>query len=114
MGKKEVRPVDMNRRGVEPVDDYGQFYRLFSRLEPESVVQSLAGLMEAPQGRWQLPRFLIKAVCGQYQSNYNAHNLTGLGSALWFAEQFWNQPPIAVNALYQYLDFFFGDLKSKV
>ena len=113
MGKKEVRPVDMNRRVVEPADDYGRFYRLFSRLEPEPVVQSLAGLMTSPQGRRQLSRFLIKAVCGQYQGNYNAHNLTGLGSALWMVEQFWNQPPIAENALYQYIDFFFGDLKSK-
>ena len=113
MGKKEIRPIDLNSRGIEPADDYGRFYRLFSRLEPEPVVQSLAGLTASPQGRRQLSRFLIKGVCDQYQGNYNAHNLTGLGSALWFAEQFWNQPPIAVNALYQYLDFFFGDLKSK-
>jgi hypothetical protein len=113
MGKKEVRPIDLNSRGIEPADDYSRFYRLFSRLEPESVVQSLVGLMASPQGRRQLSRFLIKAVCGQYQGNYNAHNLTGLGSALWFVDQFWNQPPVAVSALYQYLDFFFGDLKSK-
>ena len=113
MGKKEVRPIDLNSREIEPADDYGRFYRLFSRLEPEPVVQSLAGLMASPQGRRQLSRFLIKGVCGQYQGNYNAHNLTGLGSALWMVAQFWNQPPIAVNALYQYIDFFFGDLKFK-
>ncbi len=113
MGKKEVRPIDLNSRGIDPADDYDRFYRLFSRLEPEPVVQSLAGLMASPQGRRQLSRFLIKAVCGQYQGNYNAHNLTGLGSALWMVAQFWNQPPVAVNALYQYIDFFFGDLKSK-
>jgi hypothetical protein len=113
MGKKEVGPIDLNSRGIEPADDYGRFYRLFSRLEPEPVVQSLAGLMASPQGRRQLSRFLIKGVCGQYQGNYNPHNLTGLGSALWMVEQFWNQPPVAANALYQYIDFFFGDLKSK-
>ena len=113
MGKKEVRPIDLNSRGVDRADDYGRFYRLFSRLEPEPVVQSLAGLTASPQDRRQLSRFLIKAVCDQYQGNYNAHNLTGLGSALWMVDQFWNQPPVAVNALYQYLDFFFGDLKSK-
>jgi hypothetical protein len=113
MGKKEVRPIDLNSRGIEPVDDYGRFYRLFSKLEPEPVIHSLAGLMASPQDRGQLSRFLIKGVCDLYQGNYNAHNLTGLGSALWFVEQFWNQPPVAVSALYQYLDFFFGDLKSK-
>ena len=113
MGEKEVRPIDLDNRGIEPADDYGRFYRLFSRLEPEPVVQSLVGLMASPQGRRQLSRFLIKGVSDRYQGNYNPHNLTGLGSALWFVEQFWNQPPIAANALCQYLDFFFGDLKSK-
>ena len=113
MGKKEARPIDLNSRGIEPADDYELFYRLFSRLEPEPVVQSLAGLMASYQGRRQLSHFLIKGVCDLYQGNYNAHNLTGLGSALWMVAQFWSQPPIAVNALYQYIDFFFGDLKSK-
>lgn len=113
MGPKKVRPIDLNGRGVELADDYGRFYRLFSRLEPEPVVHSLAELMASPMGRRQLSQFLIKGVCDQYQGNYNAHNLTGLGSALWMVERFWHQPPIAVNALYQYIDFFFGDLKSK-
>ena len=113
MGKKEIRPIDLNNRGIEPADDYDRFYRLFSRLEPEPVVQSLAGLMASPQGRRQLSHFLIKGVCDRYQGNYNAHNLTGLGSALWMIDQYWNQPPVAVSALYQYIDFFFGDLKSK-
>ena len=113
MGKKNARPIELNSRGIEPADDYNRFYRLFSRLEPEPVAQSLARLTASPMGRRQLSHFLIKGVCGLYQGNYNAHNITGLGSALWFVEQFWNQPPVAVNALYQYLDFFFGDLKSK-
>ena len=75
---------------IEPADNYGRFYKLFSRLELEPVVQSLAGMMVSSQGRRQLSRFLIKGVYGQYQGNYNAHNLTGLGSALWFVDQFWN------------------------
>jgi hypothetical protein len=63
-------------------------------------------------GRQQLGRFLIKGVCDKYQGNYNPHYLTGLGSALWVIDQYWNQPPIATNALYQYLDFFFSGLRS--
>jgi hypothetical protein len=39
--------------------------------------------------------------------------MTGLGSALWVADQFWRQPSIVETALSQYIDFFFGDLKSK-
>ena len=113
MGEKEVRPIDLNSRGSESADDYSRFYRLFSRLEPEPVVRSLAGLTSSLEGRRHMSRFLIKGVCDQYQGNYNAHNLTGLGSALWVVERFWNQPSIAVSALYQYIYFFFGDLKSK-
>ena len=114
MGSKKVRPIDLNRGGIEAPDDYATFYKLFAHLEPEAAVQSLAKLMATPMGRRQLSHFLIKGVCDQYQGNYNAHNLTGLGSALWMVERFWHQPPIALNALYQYIDFFFGDLKSKV
>jgi hypothetical protein len=52
-------------------------------------------------------------VCDQYQGNYNPHYLTGLGSALWVVDQYWNQSPIAINALFQYIDFFFAGLKSE-
>jgi hypothetical protein len=71
MGKKEVRPIDLNNREIEPTADYDRFYRLFSRLEPVPVVQSLAGLMASSQGRRQLLHFLIqgrvRSVPGQLQ-----------------------------------------------
>jgi hypothetical protein len=66
----------------------------------------------SPQGRKQLGHFLIKGVCDQYQGNYNPHYLTGLGSALWVMDRYCNQPQIVLNALFQYLDFFFKGIKS--
>jgi hypothetical protein len=95
------------------VVDYTRFYETFSRLEAKSVVELVAGMIVSPQGRLQLGRFLIKGLCDQYQGNYNPHYLTGLGSALWVVDRYWNQAPIAINALLQYIDFFFDGIKSK-
>ena len=53
-------------------------------------------------------RYLIKGVCDMYSDNFNPHFLTGLGSALWVAEQYQAQPAIVMNALRQYLNYFFS------
>jgi hypothetical protein len=38
--------------------------------------------------------------------------LTGLGSALWVLDRFPGEDQIVRNALFQYLDYYFTDLKS--
>jgi hypothetical protein len=58
-------------------------------------------------------RFLVKAVCDQYQGDYNPHDLTGLGSALWMVEHYGNRPQIVANVLFQYLDFFFEGTRAR-
>ncbi|MEE9611417.1 MAG: hypothetical protein V3W19_09205 [Desulfatiglandales bacterium] len=113
MGDKKAEQMPLNSSGIEPVVDYTRFYETFSRLEAKSVVELVAGMIVSPQGRLQLGRFLIKGLCDQYQGNYNPHDLTGLGSALWVVDRYWNQAPIAINALLQYIDFFFYGIKSK-
>jgi hypothetical protein len=86
---------------------------MFSALEAKAVVTTLQGMIASHQERLQLGRFLLKSLCDQYQEDYNPHYLTGLGSALWVTDRCWKQPSVAVNALYQYLDFLFNGLKSK-
>lgn len=113
MGNKRPKEEALDSRKMEPVASYSRFYEIFSKLEAKPSVASVAGMIDSEQGRKQLGRFLIKAVCELYQGDYNPHYLTGLGSALWVASQFWIQPPIALNALFQYVDFFYGGLKSK-
>jgi hypothetical protein len=81
-------------------------------MDAKSVAANAGGMIASSQGRQQLRRFLIKALCDKYQDNYNPHYITGLGSALWVIDRYWNQGPIALNALFQYLDFFFDGLKS--
>jgi hypothetical protein len=110
---KKEQPIEPASQGVQPAPGYTQFYKTFSRLEPNSAVAAAAGMIGTPRTRRQLGHFMIQGVCDQYQGDYNPHNITGLGSALWVAERFWNQARIAQNALFQYLDFFFEDIKSK-
>ena len=52
-------------------------------------------------------RRLIKGVIDNYKGDYNPHYFTGLGSALWVIDRYWNHIPIVTNALHQYIDFYF-------
>ena len=111
MEDKKSKLVVLDSPKVEPSADYVLFYETFSRLEAKSVVTSIGEMIASPQGRGEIGRFLIKGLCDHYQGNYNPHYLTGLGSALWVVDQYWKQPPIVINALYQYVDFLFDSLK---
>jgi hypothetical protein len=113
MGEKESQPVKLDHPGADLQNDYNRFYEMFSALEAKAVVTTLQGRTTSHQGRLQLGRFLIKSLCDRYQGDYNPHYLTGLGSALWVTDRCRRQPSIAVNAMYQYLDFLFDGLKSK-
>ncbi len=96
-----------------PALGYSRFYEIFSRREAKSVVAALSEMISPEEGRRQLGRFLIKGLCTLYQGSYDPHYLTGLGSALWAVERYWDQPSIAQNALFQYLDFYFDSLRSR-
>lgn len=110
-GKKVERRALESLR-VEPPADYPRFYDTFCSLEAKTVVASVAGMITSAENRRQLGRFLVKGLCDLYQGNYNPHYLTGLGSTLWVVDRYWNQEPIAVNAVFQYLDFFFDGIES--
>jgi hypothetical protein len=111
LNNKKAQPVALKSRDIQPTPDYDRFYEIFSSLEPEPVAAAAAAMTATPQNRRQLSHFLIISVCDQYQGDYNPHNLTGLGSVLWVVERFWDQAPIAQNALFQYLDYFFDEIK---
>ncbi len=110
-GKKAERRVLESPR-VESPADYPRFYDTVCSLEAKTVVASVAGMIAAGEGRRQLGRHLVKALCDLYQGNYNPHYLTGLGSTLWVVGRYWNQESIVINAFVQYLDFFFDGIKS--
>ncbi len=112
MGDKREEEVNFADIKPESVEEYGLFYEKFSKLDPKRVVASLREMITSDDGRQKIGRFLLQGLCDRYQGDYNPHYLTGLGSALWVVDQYRHQPAIAVNALFQYLDFFFSGLKS--
>lgn len=112
MGDKKIDEITLETpRGV-PLDNYSKFYEAFARMEMKPILQSAREMILTSQGRLRLGRFLIKGLCDNYQGNYNPHYLTGLGSALWVVNRYWNNPQIVINALFQYLDFYFGEVSS--
>ncbi len=112
MGDKEVRPVELDSPGIDPPSDYARFYEMFSELDAKSVAASLAGLLASQEGRTRLGRYLVKGVVDQYNGNYNPHYFTGLGSVLWVVNRYWNESPLVLNALHQYIDFFFQGTRT--
>jgi hypothetical protein len=111
LGDKREEKVTLKGEAGEVVEDYDRFYRLFSELKPGPVTASSIRMIASKEGRSNLGRFLIQAVCERYQGNYDPHYLTGLGATLWVLDHYWQETPIATNALYQYLDYFFSGLK---
>ena len=93
---------------VKPLSDYAGFYQVFSKRNGEAVLPCLTGMISSKAGRKRLGRYLIKGICDQYQGSYDPHFINGLGSTLWVVEKYHEQVPLAMNALRQYLDYFFA------
>jgi hypothetical protein len=112
MGNKKLEPVNVGDLKGKPVTHYDPFYEVFSPMEAKPLVAMAAKMTTSPQGRQDLGRFLIKGLCDKYNGNYNPHYLTGLGSVLWVVDRYWSQTALAINALFQYVSFYFDSMKS--
>jgi len=110
MGAKRAKTISLDPSEGTEVKDYTHFYQYFSKREEQPVLASLARMIPTEEGRRQVGRYLIKGICDLYQGNYDPHYLTGLGSALWVVNHYWNQPPIAINALAQYVNYYFSHM----
>ncbi|MGB3210633.1 MAG: hypothetical protein WBB19_08025 [Desulforhopalus sp.] len=107
---ENLRPVSNFTATALP--RFYDFFKVFSRYDPVPVLNMVKGSLEKEDDRSRFGRYLIKGVLGCYDGQYNPHYLTGLGSALWVLESFHGQPEIVLNALYQYLEFFFSGVNS--
>ncbi len=112
MGDKGEERVSLEGASSEPAKEYDQFYERFSTLKAKPVVASLSGMIGSQEGRQKIKRFLVQGVCDKYQGAYDPHYLTGLGSALWMVDQYWQDARLVTNGLVQYLDFFFSGIRS--
>ena len=113
MGDKDGKQPEIDIVEAARSIDYSTFNETFSGMDASSVTGIAAGMMTSSQGRRRLGRFLIRAVCEAYQGDYDPHYITGLGSALWAIDGYWNQDTAAMNALYQYLDYLFNGLRPQ-
>lgn len=102
MGTKSAKlpPLDST---VEKMDDYAGFYQYFSQQMKKPILSFPRETISSPEGRLQLGRYFIKGVSDLYQGDYDPHFMTGLGSALRVMNNYWDQVPLAMNALRQYL-----------
>ncbi len=112
MGRKGGKPPEIDTPRSSETTNYSSFNKTFSGMDARSVTALAMGMMTSSQGRRQLGRFLIKSLCEAYEGDYDPHYITGLGSALWAIDRYWNQDSVAMNALYQYLDYLFNGLRS--
>jgi hypothetical protein len=112
LGDKGEEKASLEGSSSEPAKEYDQFYERFSTLKAKPVVASLSGMIGSQEGREKIKRFLVQGVCDKYQGAYDPHYLTGLGSALWVLDQYWQDARLVTNGLVQYLDFFFSGIKS--
>jgi hypothetical protein len=111
MGNKQADLRSFPSRGK--TDDYGRFYGSFSQLDVDITMDMIGGMIASQDDRSRLCTFLIAGVCDLYQEEYDPHFLTSLGSLLWMINTYHENADIVLNALFQYLGFFFRGLKSK-
>jgi hypothetical protein len=111
LGNKRAEKTAWKEEEAQPAEDYDRFSRMFSEMKPGPATAASMRIATSEAGCKKLGRFLVQAVVDRYQGDYNPHYLTGLGSTLWILEQYWRNPAITANALYQYLDFFFSGLR---
>jgi hypothetical protein len=111
MGDKQDEPRFFSSKGKTA--DYAQFYESFSQLDPEAVTNLTGEMIASSAGRSRLGSFLVTGVCDLYQGDYNPHYLTGLGSLLWVMNTYHKNLVLVQNALYQFLGFYFRNMRSE-
>jgi hypothetical protein len=111
MGNKMMEPLTIEEQG-EKAETYPDFFEVFSAHKTGPLLEKAVAMIHSERDRRRLGRYLLKALCDSYKGDYNPHYLTGLGSALWLIERY-DHLPIGVNALFQYVDFYFTSVKSE-
>jgi hypothetical protein len=110
MAHKEENLLHLQDFHTLDLPDFQLFSTFFSQYDSAPILSMAKGVLHSDENRARLGHYLVKGVLQCYNGQYNPHNLTGLGSALWIMESFSNQPIIVINALSQYLDYFFSDI----
>ena len=110
VGGKPAQSRSFTRQGK--IGDYAEFRESFSQLDANLMLDLTGGMISSPTDRSRLCAFLVTGVCDLYQGNYDPHYLTGLGSLSWLINTYHHNVGLVQNALYQYLSFYFGNVRS--
>ncbi len=93
------------------ITEYARFYASFAKRDAAALLDLTGEMIVSPADRFRLCSFLVTSVCDLYQGDYNPHYLTGLGALFWVINAFHHNTSLVRNALFQYLDFYFENLK---
>ncbi len=110
MGKKEKNLYPVDTIGQVKLRDFESFSTIFGKMDVRQILALMNGTLSSENDRRCFAQHIIKAVLRSYDGSYNPHNLTGLGSALWFMEKFHQRPEIAISSWFQYLDYLFSEI----
>ncbi len=110
MRQKKEKLLPIEKLDAENPVDFKQFFNVFSGHNPKPLLNMIGTSLGSKNDRRRIGNYLIKSVLQSYNGEYNPHSLTGLGSALWMMENFSDQQAIVINGVFQYLDYFFGDI----
>lgn len=110
LADKQENLFSFDELTTKMLPDYPNFFTVFSKYESMPVLYMAGGALSSKNDRTRLGCYLIKGVLQCYNGRYDPHFLTGLGSSLWMIESFYDQPTIVMNALLQYLDYFFSGI----
>jgi len=108
LSNKEENLHPMEMFADQPLPDFNQFLKTFRQRSPRSVLSLVNGALSSESGRKRLKNYLIRSILNCYDGKYNPHYLTGLGASLWVMETYHDTPIIVLNALWQYLDYFYS------
>ena len=111
LGDKQAEPRSSMTNGK--IGDYAQFRESFSQLDANLMLNLIGGMIGSPSDRSRLCSFLATGVCDLYQGNYDPHYLTGLGSLMWLINTYHHNVGLVQDALYQYLGFYFENVRSE-
>ncbi|MFW2368519.1 MAG: hypothetical protein ACN4GW_19050 [Desulforhopalus sp.] len=111
LGEKQEELIPVEEFGTVILPDFQEFYSVFSTYNPVLILNMVKGVLNSREDRNRLGSYLIKSVLQCYNGRYDPHYLTGLGASLWVIENFHDQPDIVMNALLQYLNYFFSGIR---
>ena len=113
MGSKQADSVAVLR--APAATTYEEFREAVAVGDAQKAISTLVALLpleSGPSASNKMGHYLTSAVCDLYLGDYDPHFLNGLGSLLWIAEYYSEDPEIVAHAIGQYLRYFMNGRRT--